>query len=207
MLCHICKAAPVGQCQACWKFYCAEHGDMICSACKDGSDVADQERVIAEQHNQHPEDEQPPRTSLIAPDIRLRTLRRVLPICQSQTRGSTKLTAASLEVYDDGSRLIFSIQRPRAEEPRTMLERSIMYGFPRTVWEAVDDRDQIYSGVRSGGGGGGADWRFEVILLPAIPDDARHVSLTCVQIHWEAHGLGTRSRVQPGPWRFEIDLA
>jgi hypothetical protein len=33
MICHVCNADAVGQCKNCLKFYCAEHGDVICVAC------------------------------------------------------------------------------------------------------------------------------------------------------------------------------
>src|SRR5262252_7166308 len=33
MLCHICKEDAVGQCKTCGKFYCPQHGDVICQSC------------------------------------------------------------------------------------------------------------------------------------------------------------------------------
>lgn len=32
--CHICQAAPVGQCLRCGRFYCRQHGHRFCAACR-----------------------------------------------------------------------------------------------------------------------------------------------------------------------------
>ena len=206
MNCHICDQAAIGQCQSCWKFYCTGHGDRICSACSNDTDVDSQESLVPDDYGTSPGESRERLLSVVIPNVELRTLRRVVPIGQSQTRGATKLTLASLELYNDGSRLVYSIRRPRAEEPKSLLERSLMYGFPRTLWEVADDRSRVYTIARDGGGGGGAEWRFEAVIEPAIPDEAKQLTLTCSQVHWEAHGVGTRSRTQAGPWRFEIPL-
>ena len=34
MECHVCGQPATGQCRACWKFYCAAHGDMVCQPCQ-----------------------------------------------------------------------------------------------------------------------------------------------------------------------------
>jgi hypothetical protein len=205
MNCHICGQPSIGQCQSCWKFYCAEHGDLICAACNDDSEIKEPESVLTGRTNSEIERHQGV-ISVVVPTAELRVLRRVVAVGKSQTRASTNLTIASVELYDDGSRLVYSIRRPRFEESRSMLERSLMYGFPRTSWEVVDDQGREYKVVRSGGGGGGAEWRFEGILEPAISDDATRLVLTCSEIQFEASGVGIRSRTQPGPWRFEIPL-
>jgi hypothetical protein len=33
MICHVCEQPASGQCQACGKFYCPQHGDMRCIRC------------------------------------------------------------------------------------------------------------------------------------------------------------------------------
>jgi len=204
--CHICGQPSIGQCQNCWKFYCAKDGDLVCGACKDDTDIDEREPVVTYENTTPEVNSRERLVSVVVPNVELRVLRRVVPIGQSQTRSSTKITAASLELYEDGSRLIYSIRKPHVEEPKSVLERSLMYGFPRMLWEAVDDQGQAYKVARDGGGGGGAEWRFEAVLEPAIPEGATHLILTCSQVHWEAHGVGMRSRTQAGPWRFEIPL-
>ncbi len=34
MQCYVCADPAIGQCQACWKFYCEAHGDRICEQCR-----------------------------------------------------------------------------------------------------------------------------------------------------------------------------
>ncbi len=33
MLCHVCRNDAVGQCKGCGKFYCSDHGDLLCVRC------------------------------------------------------------------------------------------------------------------------------------------------------------------------------
>lgn len=34
VICHVCDAPPIGQCQRCGKFYCRKHGDVYCQQCR-----------------------------------------------------------------------------------------------------------------------------------------------------------------------------
>jgi hypothetical protein len=34
MICHLCHREAVGQCHSCLKFYCPDHGDRVCAACR-----------------------------------------------------------------------------------------------------------------------------------------------------------------------------
>ena len=40
MICHICHSEAVGQCKDCGKFYCSDHGDLVCVKCR-GAEKAD----------------------------------------------------------------------------------------------------------------------------------------------------------------------
>jgi hypothetical protein len=33
VICHVCEAPASGQCQNCGKFYCPDHGDVVCVHC------------------------------------------------------------------------------------------------------------------------------------------------------------------------------
>jgi hypothetical protein len=33
VICHVCEAPASGQCKTCGKFYCPEHGDVVCVRC------------------------------------------------------------------------------------------------------------------------------------------------------------------------------
>jgi hypothetical protein len=34
MICHICHSEAVGQCKDCGRFYCPDHGDIVCVKCR-----------------------------------------------------------------------------------------------------------------------------------------------------------------------------
>ena len=34
MICHTCRVPASGQCTSCHRFYCPDHGDVTCSACR-----------------------------------------------------------------------------------------------------------------------------------------------------------------------------
>jgi hypothetical protein len=81
-----------------------------------------------------------------------------------------------------------------------------MLGMPRLNFEAADDQGGIYLGMQGGGGGSDTEWKFEIDFTPALNPDARTLTLTVTEVHWFAFGPGQNSRVEPGPWRFEIPL-
>ena len=33
MICHVCERQASGQCRSCGKFYCPDHGDVVCVQC------------------------------------------------------------------------------------------------------------------------------------------------------------------------------
>jgi hypothetical protein len=33
MICHVCRQPASGQCKSCLRFYCPQHGNLVCSAC------------------------------------------------------------------------------------------------------------------------------------------------------------------------------
>lgn len=47
MICHVCKAQASGQCTKCLRFYCPEHGDAICVACRGSSGRGDDAPVAS----------------------------------------------------------------------------------------------------------------------------------------------------------------
>jgi hypothetical protein len=81
-----------------------------------------------------------------------------------------------------------------------------MMGMPQLYWEGLDDRGNRYAGDPGGGGGGGEEYRMECGFTPAVDEAATALTLTCPDLQWMAFGPGTRSRVQPGPWQFDIPL-
>jgi hypothetical protein len=135
---------------------------------------------------------------------RRRVLIRVVPAVQTQTVGETQVGLASLELYDDA--FVAHIRLKELEEPKRDNPFLIMPGMPHFVVEASDDKGGIYSGSQGGGGGDGSEWKFEIVFTPALADEAQSVTITVMELRWLAMGPGSRSRLEPGPWRFEIPL-
>ena len=79
-------------------------------------------------------------------------------------------------------------------------------GFPQAHWQAVDDKQRRYTAMPNAGGGGGAEFRFQTSFAPDVAGDARRLTLTCEEIDWMALGPGTRSKIEFGPWEFEVPL-
>ena len=44
MICHVCGREASGQCKTCGKFYCPDHGDVVCAHCATVSRVAQEQR-------------------------------------------------------------------------------------------------------------------------------------------------------------------
>jgi len=136
---------------------------------------------------------------------RRRVLLRVVPAVQTQTIGDTQVRLVSLELYDDGFVANIGLKDLVERQPSNNPFLA-MPGLPQVVFEASDDTGQAYASRQGGGGGGDSEYRFEIVFSPAIPDGARTLTLTAVEVQWLSVAPGQRSRVEPGPWRFEISL-
>jgi len=136
---------------------------------------------------------------------RRRVLLRVVPAVQTQTIGDTQVGLVSLELYDDAFvahvRLKDLVEREPTSNPFLA-----MRGMPQIMFEASDDTGQTYSSHQGGGGGSDSEWKLETIFSPGIPHGASVINLTATEVQWLAVAPGQRSRVEPGPWRFEIPL-
>ena len=212
MNCHICKEPSVGQCQSCWKFYCSDHGDVLCQVCKEkapgwaglagfgGGGFID---VLGGRQL----DEPPPdmEAMMKASGIPMkRVLLRVVPVVQTQTLGESQLAVVSLELYDDAFVAHVRVKSLQEQQPGNRFFR--MPAWPQINFEASDDTGEQYVASPGGGGGSDTDYRFEVNFTPAIGSEARAITLIAPEVQWMAQGPGQRSRIEPGPWRFEIPL-
>jgi hypothetical protein len=212
LTCYVCHQPSVGQCQSCWKFYCPDHGDVLCRACREQAPRWDHSPgtggfvEFGAGAGGHP-DEPPPDIDAMLQEAgipRRRVLLRVVPAVQTQTVGETQVGVVSLELYDDA--FVANVQLRRLEERRPDNPFLAMPGMPHFVFEASDDTGQTYTGSQSSGGGDGAEWKFEAVFTPALPEDATSLTLIVKELRWLAMGAGGRSRLEPGPWRFEIPL-
>ena len=212
MKCHVCGEPAVGQCQTCWKFYCDGHGNVFCQDCADLQAAArgpTQWMNVTAQTDEPDEDEKgEPLLSpmlVVMPELSNEELRRVVPVVQSQTRGDCRITIISIEVYDSG----FAME----SELRYVGRSSGLQGFarlmahPEVSWSATDGKGRKYLGRPSAGHGDFGFWRGRTVFGPGLPPDANLLILSVEEVLWAAHNPGQRSRVQTGPWRFEVPLA
>ena len=44
MICHVCERQASGQCKTCGKFYCPDHGDVVCVHCATVSPATREQR-------------------------------------------------------------------------------------------------------------------------------------------------------------------
>jgi hypothetical protein len=133
-----------------------------------------------------------------------RILQRVIPAVQSQTVGEMQISIASLEIYDGAFTAHVRVRNFRERTPSSRM--SDMLGMPRLNFEASDDLGGTYTGMQGGGGGSDNEWKSEIDFSPALHPDARTPTLSVTEIHWFAFGPGQQSRVEPGPWRFQMPL-
>jgi hypothetical protein len=133
-----------------------------------------------------------------------RVLLRVVPVVQTHTVGESQLTVVSLELYDDAFTAHVRIKSLEEPQPGNRFFR--MPAWPQINFEASDDTGRQYVASLGAGGGGDTDYRFEVNFTPAIPSEAQILTLTAPEVQWMAHGPGQKSKIEPGPWGFEIPL-
>ena len=208
MKCHVCGEPAVGQCQSCWKFYCAEHGDLSCQQCADVQTAAQVPSLTGdtdEPDNQE-RGEGPVRLEVI-PGVRIgdeEELRRVIPVVQSQTRRGSRVTVVSIEVYDIGFAVIHEWRRVRGSlKP---LKSDHWMSLPVVSWSATDDKGREYRMGSSRSGGDAHFLRQRTDFGPSLPPDAKLLMLSVEEMFWSETHPGQRSRVEQGPWRFEIPL-
>ena len=103
MNCHIRADSATGQCQVCWKFYCAGHGDVACQPCQGQRSATGAlpgwDRIGTVIGEDRPPN--PPRVSRPT-DIERLPLQRVIAVGQNVLHGETEVTLVSLELFGEG---------------------------------------------------------------------------------------------------------
>jgi hypothetical protein len=51
MICHVCRQQASGQCKSCGRFYCPDHGDVLCVKCRSAPDAAQSAGAAGETAN------------------------------------------------------------------------------------------------------------------------------------------------------------
>lgn len=129
----------------------------------------------------------------------------VIPIAQAAVADRLHIIMASIDRFDRYAiltvHLSLSTGHPHLDQESG---RSI---WPMSGMSAVDDLDTEFTVGSHGGIGGGAAYRLECEITPAIPDRARRLSITIDRIAWKDLDDGSSGEVTTGPWTFEVDLA
>ena len=205
MVCHICGQSAIGQCQACWKFYCQSHGDLICRTCRQQRDTdqpGDRSVVMVVGHDDPGHTEHHVR-SHSPPDLGAEVLRRVIGVAQTAKVGDTELGLVSLELYPGGFIVNFRLREMAGDtSPATL-------SFPKHPDfspQATDDLGNVYEGYPRGAGGSPGHWRATYHFSPAPLAAAKAIQFTIAEVRWMAHGPGQQSSAESGPWAFHVTL-
>ncbi len=208
MKCHVCGEPSVGQCQSCWKFYCARHGDISCQKCADVQAAAQEPSLTgdSDEPDNQESGEGPVRLEVI-PGLQIgdeEELRRVIPVVQSQTQRGSRVTVVSIEVYDIGFAVIHEWRRVRGSlKPH---ESDHWMSLPVVSWSATDDKGREYRMGFSRSGGDAHFLRQRTDFGPSLPPDAKLLMLSVEEMFWSERRPGQHPRVERGPWRFEVPL-
>ena len=217
MNCYICTQPATGQCQTCWKFYCADHGDRICQPCQE------RRHTTSTAEGADPPGDVPicqdrsPRSSRFGyPDIKGQPLQRVIGVGQTARHGETEVTLVDLEFlefYEDG---LFAEDGFVANFTlKSWGSGSNLYAalpvpgiirLPTFYPKAADDQGNAYESWRASRGGGRGQWRQSQYFAPALASSAHLLHVSIDEIQWMAHGPGLRSVIEPGPWEFDVLL-
>ena len=210
MNCHVCAESATGQCQICWKFYCAEHGDRVCQTCQKQRqavrDPSEWDRMDTVRGEHRPP--RPPRPP--GPDIERQALQRVIGVGQNiqlGEAGETEVTLVSLELFEGGFIANFRLRGwGPGTNPHADLRQPGFIRSPEFYVEAIDDQDNKYQAFPGSGGGGRAHWRKSHRFSPELATAEGELHVTIEEIQWSPHGGGVRTLIETGPWQFDVPL-
>lgn len=138
------------------------------------------------------------------PNVRLVS---VIPIAAIAESEHETLFITSVERYEDES-MIRGVMILGADHPEHEWRNRGRPGHPFFMVSMDDDLGTEYVSMPDSGGGGGHRYNFTLRLKPAIPDDARAVTLSISAPQWDTEATrrfyteGTRP---PALWTVSID--
>ena len=132
----------------------------------------------------------------------LRTLRRVIPVVQTQERAGWAITCIAAEAYDEGFRITLRVYG-EGKAPNADLALRVR-----------DDRENDYHLWTGGGSGepttGACDWRLSFECALRLDPTSRELSISVDEVSsseydLQLHRLVTK-QVDRGPWTFLAPL-
>jgi hypothetical protein len=135
-------------------------------------------------------------------------LLRVIASGQSTERGGVELTILSVELYSDGV-IVHSLNRLLGEK-RFGLETVRGPRGPEPTLQVKDDVGTGYLHHPARGGGDDRRWTLVHMLWPAVPVEARTLTITVPEIvvrHYRPELVPPDQEERlPGPWTFPIAI-
>jgi hypothetical protein len=130
-------------------------------------------------------------TEVLAVD--LGPIQSIVPALSSVEADGLDIQLLAIELHEAGASLGFDVHaRPGGLPPLPMVAVSV-----------TDDLGTAYRALGQGQGGGPGRQRYEVAIIPAVPDAARHLS---VRIDGFIDPFQGARRMPTGPWAFEVTL-
>ena len=208
MKCHICAESATGQCQVCSKFYCADHGDVVCQPCQGQRGAIGPTSGSASDSIVIGRPSSAPSSSGGRPaDIELQPLERAIGVAQTVRHGETEVTFVSLELYEAGFVANFILRDlGRGSSLDAALTDSELFRAAMFDAKAADDQGNVYSGFLGRGGGRAGQWRLAQHFTPGMAATLKRLHVSIDEIQWIAQGASARSSTETGPWEFEVSL-
>ena len=208
MNCHICANPAAGQCQVCWKFYCADHGDRVCQTCQKQQGATGPAAGQDRSSMSIGRPDSAPSSSVGRPaDIEGQPLERMIGVVQTVRHGETEVTFVSLELFEAGFVANFILRDlGRGSSIDAAVTDSDLFRAAMFDAKAADDQGNVYSAFPGMGGGRAGQWRQAQYFTPGLAAALRYLHVSIDQIRWIAQGASARSSIEPGPWEFDITL-
>ncbi|MPZ49707.1 MAG: hypothetical protein GEU75_10520 [Dehalococcoidia bacterium] len=134
-----------------------------------------------------------------------KVLQGVVAIGETRQADGAEVSMLSLERYDDGFILHYRLLTDEPA-PRPPVGPPHMPLVPTLLLNVKDDLGNEYRGGPGGWGGSDRQWRGEARLTPPLAEEASRLEVRVEEIQWLSHSPSQRSRVQPGPWVFDVRL-
>ncbi len=125
--------------------------------------------------------------------VDLGPIRSILPVLSTVEAGGLEVQLVAIERHEAGASISFAVHaQPGAFPPLPMVNVSV-----------TDDRGTQYRAFGQGQGGGPGRQRYEVTVIPGIPDMARRLTVQIVRFLDPFQGA---RRPPAGPWTFNVTL-
>ncbi len=207
MRCYMCNESAIGQCRACWKFYCSQHVDEFFLSCS-GLALPRRVRTTFTIEEAEPfSQEQGPigvRRLEVKRPAQSEALRHLIPVVITQEREGVEVTLLCVELYDSG--FIINYRLRLVGEGRISQSQPIL---PLLSFSIRDSLGHTYTAGYDGTTGPLGDWRGSERVGPAISPEVEELTVVVTEIQWLSFAPKQETQqlqFQGGPWEFRVPL-